>query len=62
MIEIDRDNCTSCGFCVRTLPDVFGFDEYGWAFVKTSINANIKTEKIIEVANKCPSSCIRIRG
>jgi len=39
------------------MPEVFGFDEYGWAFVKNQDN-NYDFEKLQYVMKKCPSSCI----
>ncbi|HOJ50508.1 MAG TPA: ferredoxin [Spirochaetota bacterium] len=57
MIKINKEECTSCGFCIRSMPEVFGFDEYGWAFVKNQDN-NYDFEKLQYVMKKCPSSCI----
>jgi ferredoxin len=55
-VNVDKDECISCGACVDTCPDVFRMDDDNLAEV---FNPNGASEdEIQEAIDSCPVECI----
>jgi len=55
-VWIDEDECTSCGLCEDTCPEVFEVDDV--ATVKEDVDFNDYEDEIKEAAEDCPAECI----
>jgi ferredoxin len=61
-IFIDGIMCTGCGLCADELPQVFGIDQDGLAYVKVVNPNGFLVNKVRETAAACPVGVIRIEG
>ncbi|MBR3210291.1 MAG: ferredoxin [Bacilli bacterium] len=53
-VKVDKDKCIGCGACTAICPDVFEFDDDGFAkAVKQEINEEVKTAE-----EGCPTGAI----
>jgi len=57
-IVVDRDLCIGSGNCAYWLPDVFGLDDAGYAFVADAAGAS--EEEIVTTARRCPTRAITV--
>ena len=53
---VDQDECTGCGFCEETCPEVFKLNEDGIAEVYNPEGSS--EDKIQEAIDNCPVGCI----
>ena len=56
--KVDKDSCISCGACVSICPEVFEFDDDGFAVaIEEEINEDDfeKTKVQLKVAQQMPS-------
>ncbi len=53
---VDQEECTGCGLCAETCPEVFRLNEDDLAEVYNSEGAS--EEKIQEAIDNCPVECI----
>ncbi|ADU65586.1 ferredoxin [Desulfurispirillum indicum] len=53
---LDSDACIACGFCYDSVPDVFGSDDEGTAFVANPDGAD--EASIQDAIDGCPAACI----
>ncbi len=61
MLKVDENKCIGCGACVSIVPEVFDFNDEGYAMVKetiTSEDLENNKEDITEAAEGCPTSAI----
>lgn len=62
-IRVIEEKCIGCGACVATCPEVFDFDDEGYA---KAINDNINSldaeikENAIDAKEGCPTDAIEI--
>lgn len=55
-VEVDKNQCISCGGCVAIAPDYFEFDEDGLAHATASeVNDEVK-----QAAESCPTDAIKV--
>ncbi len=54
-VEVNRDDCISCGLCVSVAPEVFRFED-GKSFAYNPAGA--PAERIQECIDGCPVSAI----
>lgn len=52
------DDCTGCGLCETTCPDVFDLDDV--ATVKADADLNANEELIMQAAEECPVEAIQV--
>ncbi len=52
-----KEECTSCGVCTDTLPEVFQYDSEDKAEVYDSAGA--AEDRIQEAMDLCPAACIK---
>lgn len=57
-VTVDKDGCISCGLCVSTCPEVFGFDENGISEVVGNPADN--AAEVQAAADSCPVGVIHI--
>ena len=57
MIEVDREKCIGCGYCVSVCPEVFDLDKDGKCRIK---DKNSKKACAKEAAEGCPVEAIKI--
>ncbi|MBN2058360.1 MAG: ferredoxin [Candidatus Saganbacteria bacterium] len=57
-VTID-DNCTVCGLCETTAPDVFEMGD-SKAQVKAGADLNANEDAVREAADSCPTSSIKV--
>ena len=58
-VWIDEDECTQCGLCEDTCPEVFEMGDDS-AIVKTGVDFNTYEDAIREAAEDCPSEVIHV--
>ena len=57
---VNKDGCIQCGLCVSTCPEVFSFDEDGYADANGQItDSNYASAE--SARNACPVSVIDIK-
>lgn len=57
---VDRDECTGCGLCESTCPEVFRLDEEDVAEVYAEEIPESVTDAALEAREDCPESAITI--
>jgi len=58
-VNVNKDKCIGCGFCVAVCPEVFELGEDGKSYVKGDVSkCDEKTLK--EAAEGCPVNAITI--
>lgn len=57
---VDRDECTGCGLCESTCPEVFCLDEEDVAEVYVEEIPESVTDAALEARDDCPVSAITI--
>lgn len=57
---VDRDECTGCGLCESTCPEVFRLDEEDVAEVYVEEIPESVTDTALEARDDCPVSAITI--
>ncbi len=55
-VEIKKDNCISCGLCINTAENTFGWDDNG----KSEVINNEVTNEVVNIADMCPTGAIVI--
>lgn len=58
-VRIDADNCTSCGICVDSVPDVFQMGDETAEVIMTTVPAKLM-DSVNEAADDCPAEAIII--
>ena len=58
-VRIDVDNCTSCGLCVDSVPDVFKMGEEVAEVMVPSVPVKLEAE-VRDAAEYCPTEAIII--
>lgn len=58
--EVDQDLCISCGACIDTCPDVFGWNDDEKAYAKVDEIPSDLTDLAEEAAEGCPTEAISI--
>jgi ferredoxin len=58
-VRIDEDECTQCGLCEDTCPEVFEMGDDS-AIVKAGVDFNTYEDAIREAAEDCPSEAILV--
>jgi ferredoxin len=59
-LDVDKEKCIKCGACVSIAPEVFDFDDEGFAYVKKETK-EIDEENIeaaLEALESCPTEAI----
>ena len=56
-LYVDRDDCTGCGNCAETLPEVFRLED-SLSSVIPGAAAGADMEEIEDVIGECPGACI----
>lgn len=62
IVKLDGFTCESTGFCVRSMPSVFSFDDDGVAVVDDEAAARADHDELIEVESMCPTTAIEVVG
>ncbi len=57
-LYVDRDNCTGCGNCSGTLPEIFKLGDDCLSAVIPGAAANADMEDIENIMGECPGACI----
>ncbi|HID94560.1 MAG TPA: ferredoxin [Candidatus Latescibacteria bacterium] len=55
-VWVNEEDCTACGLCEETCPEVFEVGEV--AHVKDGVDLNIYETEIKEAADGCPAEAI----
>ncbi|NLL01798.1 MAG: ferredoxin [Mollicutes bacterium] len=55
-VEINKDNCISCGLCINTAENTFAWDDDG----KSKVINNEVTDEVTNIAEMCPTGAIVI--
>lgn len=58
-VWIDEDDCTQCGLCEDTCPEVFEMGDDS-AIVKAGVDFNTYEDAIREAEEDCPSEVIHV--
>ncbi|MFH1008093.1 MAG: ferredoxin [Candidatus Latescibacterota bacterium] len=58
-VSIDEDECTQCGLCEDTCPEVFELGD-DTAIVKAGADLSMYEDEIREAAEDCPSEAIDV--
>lgn len=57
--KVNQEACIGCGACVSLCPDVFDFNDEGYAFVKEEVEITVDLDVQAEEAlNGCPTGAI----
>lgn len=57
-VKVNQDLCISCGACVSTCPEVFSFNDDGYAeAIEENVNKDDE-EKALEALEGCPTEAI----
>lgn len=59
--EIVKDNCTSCGLCAETCPEVFEMGDDDIAKVKVATVPPAAESSCKEAADSCPGEAIKVK-
>lgn len=57
-VKVNQDTCIGCGACVSICPEVFSFNDAGFAqAIEESVNKDDE-ERVIECIESCPTEAI----
>lgn len=56
--RVNKDMCIGCGACVATCPDVFDFNDDGYAEVKVEKVDDSNKNDVIEAKEGCPTGAV----
>lgn len=63
-VIVKEDACIGCGACMGTAPEVFDYNDDGYAVVKDNVNYNDLTkeqkEEVTDAIDGCPTAAIEI--
>lgn len=57
-VKISNDTCIGCGACVSICPEVFNFNDEGFAEVLDIKIENNNIEKVKDALESCPTQAI----
>lgn len=58
-VKINEEECIGCGACVSLCPEVFDFNDEGYATAKDeNINEDL-SQKVIDALESCPVDAIK---
>ena len=57
-VKVNQDACIGCGACVGICPDVFSFNDDGYAQAITEEVDKSNEEKVQEALEGCPTEAI----
>lgn len=58
--RVNKDACIGCGACQAIEPDVFDFNDDGYAYVKCENIEASKQDNVLEAAEGCPTAAIEV--
>lgn len=58
-VKINEEECIGCGACVSLCPEVFGFNDEGYATTKEEEISEELTQKVIDALESCPVDAIK---
>ena len=56
-VRINADDCTGCGLCVDSVPQVFAMGDDTAQVIKRDVPANLEND-VQEAAENCPTTAI----
>jgi ferredoxin len=59
-VSIDRDVCSGHGRCYVTEPELFGFDDEGYGFVRSAEVPEDHRDAVQRAVDGCPERAIRL--
>ncbi len=57
-VTVNKERCIGCGACVATIPEVFDFNDEGFACVKSEDIPEEKKEEVKEMVDMCVGGAI----
>jgi ferredoxin len=60
-VEVNKEKCIGCGYCVSVCPEVFELGEDGKSQVKEGVNFSEYKEQIKEAKEGCPVGAIEVK-
>lgn len=57
-VKVDQNACIGCGACVSICPDVFSFNDEGFAQAITEAVPEEDVERVREAIEGCPTEAI----
>lgn len=58
-VKINEEECIGCGACVSLCPEVFDFNDEGYATAKEEEISEELTQKVIDALESCPVDAIK---
>ncbi len=56
--KVNKDLCIGCGACVATCPDVFDFNDDGYAEAKVEKVEDNNKDAVVEAKEGCPTGAV----
>jgi len=58
-VKVNEEECIGCGACVSLCPEVFDFNDEGYATAKEEKISEELTQKVIDALESCPVDAIK---
>lgn len=58
-INVSKEECIGCGFCVGAAPDFFEFDDDGLSKAKVD-NVDALSDEVTTAVENCPTGAIKV--
>lgn len=58
-VKINEEECIGCGACVSLCPEVFDFNDEGYATAKEEEISEDLSQKVIDALESCPVDAIK---
>ena len=58
-VKINEEECIGCGACVSLCPEVFDFNDEGYATAKKEEISEELSQKVIDALESCPVDAIK---
>jgi len=58
-VKVNEEECIGCGACVSLCPEVFDFNDEGYATAKEEEISEELTQKVIDALESCPVDAIK---
>jgi ferredoxin len=59
-VRVDPIKCTAFGFCAEFCPELFTLDDWGYAWLRSSVADAAMADLIYETARLCPREAILV--